>query len=108
MQIGSRSRPAAANWASFSRAAGRRKIAVGAVGSLCNRVDLRLDRCVERIEVVERGRLLGGGDHRLGEGSRALAAAFEALVHLGGVGPVLEREAADQLDLLLRRRRGSG
>src|SRR4051812_37973864 len=62
---------------------------VGPVGTFCNRLNLVLDRGVQRIEVVERGRFLRSRDRRLGQRGRAGAAAGEAVVHLGGVGAVL-------------------
>ena len=46
--------------------------------------------------------MIGGVDDRLGKRCRTLAAALERLVQLGRMRAVLEREPADEVDLLVR------
>ena len=77
MQMGSSPSPAAANCSILSARRLEQEDAVGAVDALRDRLDLVRDRRVERIEEVERVRLVGGCDDRLGELRRALAAALE-------------------------------
>ena len=102
MQIGSRSSPPSANCLILSFAVWRKTTLVGAVDARRDRLDLRLDRSVDRVRELELVRLVGRVDDRLRERRRALAAALERLVQLGGVRAVLEREPADELDLLVR------
>ena len=73
---------------------------VGAVDVACDRADLLLDRRVVRVGEAEVALLVGGGDDRLGERSGATPAVLEAGVDLGRVGAVLERQPADELELL--------
>jgi hypothetical protein len=66
MQIGTVSRPCSVKrLTSFSAAGGGRS--VGAVDALRDRLDLGVDRRVERVDGLERVRLLGRVDDRLGE-----------------------------------------
>ena len=76
--------------------------AAGAVDLSRDRLDLGVDRRVERIGVLERVRVVGGVGDGLGERRRAFAAPLECLVQLGRVRAVLEREPTDELDLLVR------
>ena len=82
--------------------------ALGAVDALRDRLDLGVDRRVDRIGVLELVRVVGRVDDGLRERGRARAAALERLVQLGRVRAVLEREPADELDLVVRCRRESG
>src|SRR6266516_3919547 len=75
---------------------------VGAVDPLRDRLDLLLDGGVERVEEVEVRRLVGGRDNRFGQRGGARAALREPVVDLCGVSALLERELADELDLLGR------
>ena len=74
---------------------------VRAVDTRRDRLDLLLDRRVERIDEVERVRLLGRGDDGLGERRSSRAAFLEGVVHLRGVGAVLDRERAQPFDFVL-------
>src|SRR3954470_81247 len=65
------------------------------------RLDLSLDRLVERIDGREIGRLLRGGDHGFGERRSAFAPVDHRLVPLGREGAVCERDLADLLNLLV-------
>src|SRR5256714_9415657 len=75
---------------------------VASVDTRHDRLDLALDRVVERIDRGEARRLLGRSDDGLGERCRALAALDDRLVRLGRDGAVGKRNLADLLDLLVR------
>src|SRR5919204_104662 len=75
---------------------------LGAVDALRDRLDLRLDRRVERVDVLELRALVRGSDDRLGQRRRALAALHHGLVQLRRVGAVRERDLADELQLVVR------
>src|SRR5579864_4098607 len=74
---------------------------VAAVHPRHYRLDLPLDRVVQRIDGGEVGRLLRGRDDRLRELGRALAATYDRLVRLGRERAVRDRDPPDLLDLLV-------
>src|SRR5207249_4268220 len=74
---------------------------VRAVDALRDRLDLGLDRGVERIDVVERIRLVRRGHDGFGQRSSAGAPLLEGVVHFGRKGPVLEGESPQAVDLLV-------
>ena len=78
---------------------------VGPVRADRDRLDLLLDRRVQRIELRERVRLLRSGRDGLGQCGCTRAAVRVPVVDLGGVGTTLDGEPLHELYLFGRIRR---